>query len=78
MGDPIDRANEISEDFLERSIHAARGITPISVDMTKDSADNCAECGLQIPSARQLAVPGCQYCASCADDLEKRARRAGL
>lgn len=40
------------------------------------SADECQNpaCGLLISSARQLAVPGCQYCTECADELERRGR----
>lgn len=73
-----DEAAAISEEFLERSIQAARGVIPPSVDPGKPSADECAECGFLISSERQIAVPGCQYCAGCAEDLEKRVRRAGL
>ena len=36
-----------------------------------ESAQDCMDCGLAIPSARQLAVPGCQYCTECADRLER-------
>lgn len=39
-----------------------------------DSAQDCEECGDGISSARQLAVPGCQLCTSCATDSEQRAR----
>ena len=36
-----------------------------------DTADNCVECGLQIPSARQLALPGVQMCVECAELAER-------
>lgn len=30
------------------------------------SADDCEQCGAEIPIARQIAVPGVQKCAPCA------------
>ena len=30
------------------------------------SASECQECGLEIPGARQIAIPGTQHCAECA------------
>ncbi len=35
------------------------------------SANECDVCGLLIPSARQIAVPGCQQCVQCAAVLER-------
>jgi phage/conjugal plasmid C-4 type zinc finger TraR family protein len=29
------------------------------------SALECQECGYEIPEARRLAQPGCQYCVEC-------------
>ena len=37
-----------------------------------DSADSCEECGLEIPSARQLAAPGCTLCIDCAGIFEEK------
>lgn len=37
-----------------------------------ESLDECAECGDQISSARQIAVPGCTMCTECASMLEQR------
>lgn len=36
-----------------------------------ESANECIECGALIPSDRQIAVPGCQFCADCATELER-------
>lgn len=69
MDDP-DRATEYETQRLERCIQAARGIVPPA----RESASECAECGQEIPSARQLAVPGCTLCVDCADGMERRAR----
>lgn len=30
-----------------------------------DSAEECNECGADIPKARQEAVKGCQFCINC-------------
>lgn len=30
-----------------------------------ESALECEECGIQIPEARRLAVPGCRLCVDC-------------
>ena len=30
-----------------------------------ESRDNCIECGLEIPSARQIAIPGVETCVGC-------------
>lgn len=35
------------------------------------SADVCEDCGLLIPSARQVAVPGCTLCVECSTKLER-------
>ncbi len=37
-----------------------------------ESADECMICGRLIPSARQIAVPGCQLCIDCAEDMERQ------
>lgn len=34
------------------------------------SAEVCQECGEDIPVARQLAVPGVQYCVHCQEMFE--------
>jgi len=43
--------------------------------LTIPTADECAECGELIPSARQIAVPGCQHCIDCAENFEQKQRR---
>lgn len=61
--DEADKAGEYQDRemaALLKSHQQKRQLTP------KDSADNCEECGNQIPSARQIAVPGCLMCAECA------------
>jgi phage/conjugal plasmid C-4 type zinc finger TraR family protein len=48
----------------------------IAAGQLLETAKNCTECGDMIPSARQAAVPGCQHCIRCAEELEQSIRRA--
>lgn len=36
------------------------------------SAQDCQDCGAEIPLARRHAVPGCQYCIDCQQMIEVR------
>ena len=38
----------------------------------KPSAEECEECGDEIPEARRLAVPGVQFCVFCQEKHERR------
>jgi phage/conjugal plasmid C-4 type zinc finger TraR family protein len=71
MMDEADRAQNIIERDLENAIKAARGVMPVD----RVSADTCAICSLEIPSSRQVAVPGCTMCKDCAEEWESRIRR---
>ncbi|WP_066018135.1 TraR/DksA C4-type zinc finger protein [Endozoicomonas atrinae] len=67
--DDADKAGQYQEREMEallKSHQQKRQLTP------QESADNCEECGLQIPSARQIAVPGCSMCAECAAYFENQ------
>ena len=61
---------EREERALEKAIQAARGC----VNYT---ADCCEHCGCEIPSERQIAVPGTIYCFDCATELEMKAALRG-
>lgn len=37
-----------------------------------ESAEDCESCGVEIPLARRLAVPGCQTCTECQSLREVR------
>lgn len=41
------------------------------------SAERCEECDEPIPEPRRAAVPGCQTCVSCANDIELRLKQVG-
>ena len=64
--DDADRASDHIEKELELAIRAARGIVPPDAR----SAECCVECGCEIPSMRQQAIPGVQTCVDCAVVLE--------
>jgi phage/conjugal plasmid C-4 type zinc finger TraR family protein len=36
------------------------------------SAEECEECGDEIPEARRLAMPGCKLCVFCKEIFERR------
>lgn len=67
MSDELDFATDLSQREID-AIIAAR-------QWAQASADNCEECGRLIPSARQIAVPGCTMCVDCADRFESGGRR---
>ena len=67
--DIVDYANDQAERELAALIaqRAARmAMAPL------ESSDLCLECGEQISSERQLAVPGCCLCVECAEELERQ------
>ena len=37
---------------------------------------HCAECGTEIPSARQAAIPGVRLCVSCQDEHDRDISRS--
>ena len=71
MADECDRAQDHIERELEDAIRAARGVMPPDTR----SAECCIECGCEIPSMRQQAIPGVQTCFDCAVELESRRLR---
>jgi len=69
--DEADRASEEEQRMLERQINAARGMyNQTNYDAPIITSNECVECGELIPSARQIALPGCQLCVDCAEILQ--------
>ena len=66
--DDIDRATDLVEQTTQLAIANQRA----SILTAKDSAHNCEDCGFEIPSARQIAAPGCTLCVACAEALEAK------
>ncbi|TCD20913.1 TraR/DksA family transcriptional regulator [Lelliottia amnigena] len=64
--DIIDTAAEI-EELQRNAALSAHRLNPNAV-----SAEHCEECGDPIPEPRRAAVPGCQTCAECQLEKEKR------
>lgn len=66
--DIVDQAQDVEERDRQRALDRVLARTAAT-----ESAKNCCECDAMIPSARQIAVPGCQLCVGCASDFEVRA-----
>lgn len=64
----IDQANELAELCLEMTIQKMR------INHNTVSATHCLNCGDEIPQRRREAVAGCQRCADCQDEFEKRGK----
>ncbi|MGX5107197.1 TraR/DksA family transcriptional regulator [Enterobacter cloacae] len=71
MADIIDTAAEIEELQRNAALSAHR------VNRNAVSAERCEECDEPIPEPRRAAVPGCQACVSCANDIELRLKQVG-
>lgn len=37
-----------------------------------ESAEECDDCGVEIPQARHRKAPGCRFCVDCQSRLERR------
>ena len=72
MPEIIDQANELTQQRIDMAVAAHR------IDRNAVSAEHCAECDEPIPEPRRAAVPGCQTCASCQNDLELIRKQRGL
>ncbi|MBA7791345.1 TraR/DksA family transcriptional regulator [Citrobacter freundii] len=67
----IDQASALEEMMRDHAIQAHR------LNRNAVSAEHCAECGEDIPAPRRAAVPGCQTCASCQEEIELRNKQRG-
>jgi len=70
--DTIDAASELEELQRQTAIQAHR------INHNAVSAEHCEECGDPIPEARRIAVPGCQTCAECQEEIEHKKRVRGF
>lgn len=68
----IDQANELVEQNINQAIQRMR------IDRNAISAEQCSECGEDIPTQRRAAVPGCQTCAECQGIIELKRRQRGM
>lgn len=68
----IDQASDLEEMMRENAIQAHR------LNRNAVSAEHCAECGEDIPDPRRAAIPGCQTCSSCQEEIELRNKQRGI
>lgn len=61
MADIIDTANDHAEHLMQLALADHQRRTAPHAP----SAEWCDSCGVEIPEARRLAVPGCQMCVDC-------------
>ncbi|EPG4624241.1 TPA: TraR/DksA family transcriptional regulator [Citrobacter koseri] len=72
MPEIIDQANELTQQRIDMAVAAHR------LNRNAVSAEHCMECGEDIPAPRRAAVPGCQTCASCQEEIELRNKQRGM
>lgn len=72
MADIIDTAAEIEELQRNAALYTHR------IDRNAISAERCEECDEPIPEPRRAAVPGCQTCASCQEEIELKNKQRGI
>lgn len=65
----IDAANELVEQNIQIALANRRTFS------NAVSAMHCTDCGDDIPELRRVMVPGCQRCASCQEDSERRTKQ---
>ena len=58
---------------IHNNLNAVAGVRrKLEAQAAKPSAEECEECGDEIPEARRKAVPGCQLCVFCQEKHERR------
>lgn len=67
MADFIDESQALEELSLSISLSKIQRIDPNAV-----SAEECDDCGNEIPAPRRAAMPGCRLCIDCKDHAERR------
>lgn len=69
MPEIIDEANALEQHIIDIGVKNAR------INRNAVSATHCEECGIEIPEARRIAVPGCTMCADCKSDAELKLKQ---
>lgn len=62
---------ELAARMAERAVESA---VAARVQYAGESAEECQECGAEIPQARREAVPGVELCIGCASVAEEAGR----
>ena len=68
MPDFADKAQAEYEQHFHRAM--AERIKRLA-ETPRESATHCFECGCEIPEKRRQAVPGCEYCIKCQENMEE-------
>ena len=61
------------DDTVADAVKRARFMTP-----TGEGADECDDCGEDIPAARRVALPGTRTCISCQSTRDATTRSVGI
>ena len=77
MSDWIDQAQALDE-ALRTAALAEQAQRSDSLRGTRESAACCDECGVTIPEARRLQLPGVRLCVECQQDAEWIAARRAV
>ncbi len=58
---------------IHNNLNAVAGVRrKLEEQAARPSAEECEECGDEIPEARRRAVPGVQFCVFCQEKHERR------
>ena len=58
---------------IHNNMNAIAGVRAnLAKQAAQPSAEECEECGDEIPEARRKAVPGVQFCVFCQEKHERR------
>lgn len=68
MPEIIDEANALEQHIIDIGVKNAR------INHSAVSATHCEECGIEIPEARRIAVPGCTMCIDCMEISERKSK----
>ena len=67
---------DVAQSSIERDLDARISARVVYEGASANECQN-PDCGVLISSARQIAVPGCQYCIECAALIEAQASKFG-
>lgn len=68
MTDIFDRASDMEQVQRDAALNKHR--QRMAAQSSIPSAEHCGVCGECIPEGRRQAVPGCQTCVRCQEELD--------
>ena len=72
QSDNLDVAAEYTQERTDATVAAQ--VAEYRQACARISREDCVECGEDIPTARQTAVPGVQCCRDCQDLIDLRSK----